>query len=78
PVVAVPANATKVVAPMPGKIVDVKVKVGQTIKEGDLLAVLEAMKMENEIMAPAAGKVVSVSVSGGTSVNTGDILVSIG
>ncbi|MEG2840025.1 MAG: biotin/lipoyl-containing protein [Cellulosilyticaceae bacterium] len=77
PVVAVPANATKVVAPMPGKIVDVKVKVGQTIKEGDLLAVLEAMKMENEIFASQGGTIASVNVNAGAMVESNDVIVTI-
>ena len=64
-------------APMPGNILKVAVSVGQTVKEGDLLCVLEAMKMENEIMAPKAGTVAQVVVSKGASVNTGDVLVVI-
>lgn len=70
-------GANKVVAPMPGKIVDVKVKVGQPIKEGDLVAILEAMKMENEIFATASGTVASVNVSTGSMVEANDVIVSI-
>ena len=77
PVAAVPANATKVVAPMPGKIVDVKVSVGQTIKEGDLVAVLEAMKMENEVFASKGGTVASVNVTAGEMVESNDVIVTI-
>ena len=66
-----------VTAPMPGTILDVKVNVGQSVKAGDLLCVLEAMKMENEIVAPADGKVASVSVSKGDTVVSGDVLVTI-
>lgn len=77
PVQAVPANATKIVAPMPGKIVDVKVKVGQTIKEGDLIAVLEAMKMENEVFASQGGTIASVNVTAGTMVESNDVIVTI-
>lgn len=71
------AGAKQVTAPMPGTIVSVKVNVGDTVKSGDLVAVLEAMKMENEIFAGVDGKVVGVSVSAGDSVNSGDVLVSI-
>lgn len=75
---AAPAGANVVSAPMPGTIVSVKVNVGDTVKQGDVLCVLEAMKMENEIMAPADGKVVAVNTSQGATVNTGDALVSLG
>lgn len=72
------AGSAQIKAPMPGTIVSVKVNVGDTVKNGDLVAVLEAMKMENEIFSNADGKVVGISVSAGDSVNTGDVLVSIG
>lgn len=75
---APPAGCETVTAPMPGTIVSVKVSVGQSVNAGDVLCVLEAMKMENEIVAPKAGKVVAVSASSGASVNTGDALVSLG
>lgn len=75
--VAVPANAKKVVAPMPGKIVDVKVTVGQTVKEGDLVVILEAMKMENEIFAPVGGTIASINVSKGAMVESNDVIVTI-
>ncbi len=68
------ADGTQVKAPMPGNILDVKVSVGDTVAEGDVLMILEAMKMENEILAPAAGKVASVQVAKGASVNSGDVL----
>ena len=64
-------------SPMPGTILKVNVAAGQTVKEGDLLVVLEAMKMENEIFAPKSGTVSQVAVSKGASVNTGDVLVVI-
>ena len=62
---------------MPGTINDVKVSNGQSVKKGDVLVVLEAMKMENEIMAPRDGVVASVNVTKGATVNTGDLLVSL-
>ena len=68
----------KVNAPMPGTILKVNVSQGQAVKEGDVLCVLEAMKMENEIMAPKAGTITQVVVAKGSSVNTGDVLVVIG
>ena len=67
----------KVESPMPGTILKVNVAAGQTVKEGDLLVVLEAMKMENEIFAPKGGTVSQVLVEKGASVNTGDVLVVI-
>jgi len=72
------AEGQKVSAPMPGNILDVKVKVGQQVKRGDVVVVLEAMKMENEIPTPVDGTVLQVAVSKGTTVNTGDVLVVLG
>ena len=69
------SGGESVAAPMPGNILKVVVTPGQTVKEGELLVVLEAMKMENEIMAPKDGTVAQVVVSKGASVNTGDALV---
>ena len=69
-----PADGTQVKCPMPGTILDVRVSVGDTIKEGDILMILEAMKMENEILAPVSGKVTAVQVSKGAAVNSGDLL----
>ena len=70
------AGAVAVKAPMPGNILDVKVKAGDSVKAGDVLAILEAMKMENEIVAPQDGTVASVNVNKGDTVNSGDVLVS--
>ena len=72
------SGGESIIAPMPGNILKVNVSVGQTVKEGDVLVVLEAMKMENEIMAPKAGTVSQVLVSKGSSVDTGAPLVVIG
>ena len=73
---AVAGGAVNVEAPMPGTILDVKVQVGASVKAGDVLCILEAMKMENEILAPQDGTVKSV-VTKGSTVNTGDILVGL-
>ena len=67
-----------VTAPMPGNILKVAVTAGQAVKEGDMLCILEAMKMENEILAPKAGTVTQVLVSKGSTVDTGAPLVVIG
>ena len=75
---AVPAGAATVSAPMPGKIMSVAVKPGDTVKRGQVLLILEAMKMQNEIMAPGDGKVADVRVAAGQSVNTGDVMVVLG
>ena len=70
------AGAVAVKAPMPGNILDVKVAAGASVKAGDVLVILEAMKMENEIVAPQDGTVASVNVHKGDTVNSGDVLVS--
>ena len=67
----------QVKSPMPGTILDVKVKAGDAVKKGQVLVVLEAMKMENEIMAGTDGTVTAVAVSKGASVQTGDMLLTI-
>ena len=68
----------KVEAPMPGMILSINVSVGQAVKEGDVLMVLEAMKMENEIKAPSAGTVTQIVATKGSSVETGAVLVVLG
>lgn len=80
PKAAAPAGAqggVKVNAPMPGKILGVKVAAGQAVKKGDVLVVLEAMKMENEIVAPQDGTVASVNTSVGEQVEAGAVLVTL-
>lgn len=72
-----PAAPGAVTSPMPGTILDVKVKEGDEVKKGQVLMVLEAMKMENEIIASSDGKVKTVYVQKGASVNTGDPLVEL-
>ena len=72
---AAPVAGEAVTAPMPGNILKVNVSVGQAVKEGDLLLVLEAMKMENEIFAPCNGTVAQVLVSKGSTVDTGATMV---
>ena len=68
---------SEVVAPMAGKVIDVKEKVGDTVSEDDELLIIEAMKMEMPIVAPAAGKVTEVKCSKGDSVGADDVLVVI-
>jgi len=71
------AGAISVKAPMPGTVMSFKVTVGQEVKRGDVLLILEAMKMENEIVAPQAGRVAALRVPASASVNTGDPLVDL-
>lgn len=68
----------KVTAPMPGTILDVKVAVGDSVTKGQVIMILEAMKMENDIVASCDGKITSVLTSKGSSVNSGDALATIG
>lgn len=80
PVAAAPVSGTgtPVSSPMPGTILKVNTAAGQSVTEGDVLFILEAMKMENEIVAPVSGTVSQVAVSAGTSVDTDQILAFIG
>ena len=71
------AGAVKVNAPMPGKILAVKTSVGAAVKKGDVVLVLEAMKMENEIVAPQDGTVASIAVSVGASVESGEVMLTL-
>jgi len=71
-------DGEEVNAPMPGKILQVKVKEGDSVSEGDTLLILEAMKMENEIFANTTGKIKKINVSVNDMVDTGDILLIIG
>jgi len=71
------AGAVKVNAPMPGKILKINVKAGDSVKKGDVLMVLEAMKMENEIQATQDGVVASVNVAASESVESGQLLASL-
>lgn len=73
-----PAGGTKVTAPLPGTITEVKVKVGDTVKDGDTVVVLEAMKMQNNIEAEGSGTVTAVLVNKGDTVMEGDALITIG
>lgn len=75
PAPAVSAGQEVIDSPMPGNIWKILVKEGQEVKSGDVLLILEAMKMENEILAPRDGKVASIATSEGSAVNTGDKLV---
>lgn len=74
PAAAAPAGGEQVTSPMPGTILDVKVSQGASVKKGDVLMILEAMKMENEIMCPCDGKVASINTSKGAAVESGTLL----
>lgn len=70
------AGSVEVTAPMPGKILAVKANAGQAVKKGDVLLLLEAMKMENEVVAPKDGTVASINVASGDMVESGDVLAT--
>jgi len=72
------AGTVAIEAPLPGKILDVKVSIGTPVKTGDLVLMLEAMKMENEIFATANGTIKEIRVKSGDNVSTGDVMVVIG
>ena len=71
------AGSVKVTAPMPGKILSVKASAGQEVKKGEVILLLEAMKMENEVVAPKDGKVASINVNSGDMVESGDVLATL-
>ncbi len=80
PAPAAPATAaagTNVTSPMPGNILDIKVNVGDKVAANQVVVVLEAMKMENDIVTPAAGTVASINVTKGQAVNSGDVLITV-
>ena len=70
-------GSVKVNAPMPGKILSVKASEGQSVKKGEVLLVLEAMKMENEVVAPEDGTVASINCAAGDAVEAGDVLATL-
>lgn len=70
-------GAVKIAAPMPGKILAIKANVGQSVKRGEVVMILEAMKMENEITAPEDGTIAGIHVGVGDSVESGDTLASL-
>ena len=77
PVTTGAQGSVKVSAPMPGKILAVKASVGQAVKKGDVIMILEAMKMENEIVAPQDGTVASININEGASVEAGNVLATL-
>ncbi len=78
PVAPAPAGGEKITSPMPGNILAVNVAAGDTVKRGQVLMILEAMKMENEIMCPRDGVVASVAVTKGATVDSGTLLCVVG
>ncbi len=77
PVASAGTGAVTVTSPMPGKILAIKTSVGTSVKKGEVLMILEAMKMENEIVAPQDGTVASIDISEGASVEAGAVLASL-
>ncbi|MDR2899035.1 MAG: biotin/lipoyl-binding protein [Clostridiales bacterium] len=78
PAAPVTTGGTPVDAPMPGTVVKYAVNVGDTVSQHQVVAILEAMKMENEIVAPVSGTVKAINIQTGASVNSGDVLMIIG
>ncbi|MEI6856559.1 biotin/lipoyl-containing protein [Psychrilyobacter sp.] len=76
--ISIATGGESVTAPMPGVIIDIKVSKGDSVAKDQLVAVLEAMKMETEIFAPNAGTITAVNVEKGAQVNLGDTIVSLG
>lgn len=77
PVASGSAGSVKVEAPMPGNILDIKTTVGASVTSGQVLCILEAMKMENDIVAPQDGTVASINVSKGDSVEAGQVIITL-
>ena len=73
----VSSNENSIKAPLQGTLQEIKVNVGQNVKEGEVLVIIEAMKMENEIVAPRDGKVNNIYVSKGSKVNAGDAIIEL-
>lgn len=70
------AGSVTITAPMPGTILDIKVNSGDTVKKGQVLLILEAMKMENEIVSPQDGTIATINTSKGSSINAGDVMIT--
>ena len=71
-------GANTVVAPISGKVLDVRVKVGETVKKGQVIAIIEAMKLENEVPSTSAGVVKDIKISKGSDVTSGEVLIVLG
>ncbi|MFV0413734.1 MAG: biotin/lipoyl-containing protein [Oscillospiraceae bacterium] len=77
PAAAGPAGSVVISAPMPGNVLDIKVAVGQAVKSGQVVVIMEAMKMENEVVAPQDGVVATVNCAKGDVVNAGDVFLTL-
>ena len=73
---AAPAGSIEITSPMPGKILDVKASAGQAVKKGEVVLLLEAMKMENEVVAPQDGTIATINVAAGDMVEAGNVLAT--